>query len=229
MDYNPYYIRYRPSYQNPQTGFTFDPSKGLVRNQQMFASEPQFGYNFDTSSGQLKRYGSQANYQPSQGFDVNAGLNTAADIAGYASGLVSSATESLNLGKPAPQYFQEGVDPSYQGGEYFNRVYSARPSGAGAGEIVSGAAQGAKIGAQFGGGIIGAGIGAAVGALGSIGAGEIRRARQRREKRKALDLAMGQQQAFNTAQEEYDRQKMAQQEYTRMANPYRRMQNLYSV
>jgi len=190
--------------------------------------EAQYYANQLAAKAEIPKGFDVSNYQPKQGFDVNAGLNTAADIAGYASGLVSSATESLNLGKPAPQYFQEGVDPSYQGGEYFNRVYSARPSGAGAGEIVSGAAQGAKIGAQFGGGI-GAGIGAAVGALGSIGAGEIRRARQRREKRKALDLAMGQQQAFNTAQEEYDRQKMAQQEYTRMANPYRRMQNLYSV
>lgn len=159
---------------------------------------------------------------------LNKGLGVAGDVIGLGADLFGTASEKLNIGTPMPQYFQEGVDPSYQAGDYFNRAYSARPQGATGGEIVGASLKGAKIGAQFGGGV-GAAIGAGVGALGSIGAGEIRRARQRREKDKALKLAGAEQQKFNTAQEEYDKQQMAQAEYTRRANPYRRMSNLYNI
>jgi len=158
---------------------------------------------------------------------VMGGLQLASDIGGIAG-------QRLNLGTPAPQYFAQGVDPSYQGGEYYSRAALMQPQGASAGEILGtagkAAATGASIGTMVGGPLgtlIGGGIGAVVGGIGAGIGGGVRKRRQRREREKALQMGESQQQEFNTAQDAFNQQQAAMASYQQRINPYRRLQNLY--
>ena len=168
--------------------------------------------------------------------DVKADIGTQALAGGLqlASDIGSIAGQDLNLGTPAPQYFAEGIDPSYQGGEYYSRASMIKPQGATGSEILStagkAAATGASIGTMVGGPLgtlIGGGIGAVVGGIGAGIGGGIRRRRQRREKTNALELGKAQQQEFNTAQDAFNQQQAGLASYQQRANPYRRLQNLY--
>lgn len=184
---------------------------------------PNLQYNLDRSQTRTSAYGN-ANIGTQA---VMGGLQLASDIGGIAG-------QNLNLGTPAPQYFAQGLDPSYQGGEYFSRAAMAEPQGATGSEILStagkAAATGASIGTMVGGPLgtlIGGGIGAVVGGIGAGIGGGIRRRRQRREKANALELGTAQQQEFNIAQDAFNQQQAAMASYQQRANPYRRLQNLY--
>ena len=168
--------------------------------------------------------------------DVKADIGTQALTGGLqlASDMNSIAGQSLNLGRPDAQYFAQGIDPSYQGGEYFSRAAMSQAQGTTGGEILSTAGKAAGTGASIGtllapgiGTLIAAGIGAVVGGIGAGIGGGIRKRRQRRERTKALELGTAQQQEFNAAQDAFNQQQAGMASYQQRANPYRRLQNLY--
>lgn len=224
---NPYYDLIPKS---PSTGFRFDPNQGLIRNQQS-----PYGYQFNPETNTLQsidkpvgKFGSNLQGGSTMAPATPDYLSAATGALQLGSNIYGIASRKFDIGNPAAPVYQEGMDPSYQSGEYFNKAYSLTPKGASAGDILSSTAQGAMTGAKAG-GVPGAIIGGAVGLIGSIGGGEIARARQRRQKQKALKSATAQQQQFNTMQEQYDQSQAAREEYTRRADPYRRMMNLYSL
>jgi hypothetical protein len=142
--------------------------------------------------------------------------------------LANIGSQKLNIGQPSTMYYAEGVKPTYQTGDYYNRAYNARPQGATGAEIASTGLKAAATGAQIA-GPWGAAVGAAIGAGGALIAGGVRKRRQEREKQKALDLARAQQSGYNTRALDYSQQQTAQSEYARRTNPYQRMSNYYTA
>lgn len=154
----------------------------------------------------------------------------------FASDLGNIAGQRFDFGKLPTQAYSPDVAPSYQLGEYFNKVYAARPKGASAGEVLGTAGKMAATGAQIGTAIM-PGIGTAIGALGgavmgtqgALIAGGIKKRRQTREREKALGKLTKAQQEYNTAAQEFSQAQMARQDYLRRSDPYRRMRNLYAI
>jgi hypothetical protein len=154
----------------------------------------------------------------------------------FASDLGNIAGQRFDFGKLPTQAYSPDVAPSYQLGEYFNKVYAARPKGASAGEVLGTAGKMAATGAQIGTAIM-PGIGTAIGALGgavmgtqgALIAGAIKKRRQTREREKALGKLTKAQQEYNTAAQEFSQAQMARQDYLRRSDPYRRMRNLYAI
>lgn len=160
------------------------------------------------------------------GQSISGGLQLASDA-------MNIANQDLGLEQAPTSMYMQGVDPSYQTGDYISKAYESRPSGATGSEILGTAGKaamtGASIGTMFGGPVgtlIGAGVGAAAGALTAGIGGGIRKRRQRRERNRAINLAQSQQQQFNEAQAAFNEQEAASFAYDQRRN--RRMQNLFA-
>lgn len=150
-------------------------------------------------------------------------------VVGLATDLSGIANQRLNLGDPMAVY-QQGVDPTYQTGEYFSNAFSSVPQKTTGMEVGGTALKTALAAGQATGfNPIAMGVGALVGGVGAAIAGNRRRVKQSRERRTALNKALAEQQRFNTAQENYNQEQMAMQDYQRRSNPYTRMSNLYSI
>jgi hypothetical protein len=160
---------------------------------------------------------------------VVGGVNLAVDAG-------SIASQKLGLGKPSTMFYEEGVNPVYRTGEYYNRAFYARPMGATGAEVANtglkAAATGSKLGMMVGGpagAAIGAAAGAVVGAGTALVAGGVRKRRQQREKNRALNLARGQQADYNRRSLDFSQQQTAMNEYRRRNDPYERMSNFYTA
>lgn len=178
-------------------------------------------------SGDLSRF--------SQGQKADMAMAGAMGAINLGVDLATIGSQKLNIGKPSTMYYAEGVKPTYQTGEYYNRAYNARPQGATGMEVAStglkAAGAGAQIGSMMGpaGTLIGAGVGALVGGIGAGITGGIRKRKQRREKQEALDLATAQQSDYNKRALDFSQQQTAQSEYARRTNPYARISNYYTA
>jgi hypothetical protein len=157
---------------------------------------------------------------------ITGGLQLATDA-------MSIANQDLGLGQAPTSVYMQGVDPSYQTGDFISKAYTSRPAGASGEEIVGTAGKAAMTGAGIGtiiggpvGTLIGAGVGAVAGALTAGIGGGVRKRRQRREREKAITMAEAQQQQFNEAQSAYNEQEAARYAYDQRRN--RRMQNLFA-
>jgi len=235
MAYNPYFDYFRtipqmglPANFQPTLDYSMNTSPMQVNQSLTTQTVPSYELNLNPvnpapmatglSGAQKANIYSQA---------VMGGLQLASDIGGIAG-------QRLNLGTPAPQYFAQGVDPSYQGGDYYSRAALMQPQGATSGEILGTAGKAAGTGASIGtmilpglGTLIGAGIGAVAGGIGAGIGGGVRKRRQRRERETALQMGQAQQQEFNIAQNAFNQQQAAMAGYQQRINPYRRLQNLY--
>lgn len=160
---------------------------------------------------------------------VVGGVNLAVDAG-------SIASQKLGLGKPSPMFYEEGVNPVYRTGDYYNRAFYSKPMGATGAEVAStglkAAATGSKLGMMLGGpagAAVGAAAGAVVGAGTALVAGGARKRRQEREKQRALKLARGQQADYNRRALDFSQQQTAMNEYRRRNDPYERMSNFYTA
>lgn len=180
--------------------------------------------------------GAQPTNLPVQAKGLNTNVYSQALMGGLqlASDAMTIGGQKLNIGEaPLPVYTPD-VAPTYQLGDYASRVLGAEPQGASAGEVLGTAAKAAGTGASIGtailpgiGTLIGAGVGAIAGA-GTAGiAGGVRKRRQKSEQEKAMQSLEQQQKAYNQASQAFSQQQVARSEYSRRANPYRRMQNLF--
>jgi hypothetical protein len=135
--------------------------------------------------------------------------------------------QSLGLDQYKPQLQTSATgQPTYQFGQLSNAANSARPQGAQAGEIASGALQGAAAGASIG-GPVGAGVGAIVGTGVSLVGGARRKRKQRREQQAALQKVQAGQKEYNTAYDQFYTNNLAMQDYQDRSNTSNQLYNLY--
>ena len=168
--------------------------------------------------------------------DINWGGIAQAGIAagGLALNTVNMANQRLDIDEKAP-----GIETSATGEPVYNSSFylqakNAKPQGASAGEVLSGASSG--LGAGLGTAMaLGAAAGPfalaglAVGVGASLIGGNQRRKAQARQKRRAMASAKAQQKSFNVASEAFDEQQASQQDYIRRRNMTNRLYNLYQV
>ena len=145
---------------------------------------------------------------------------------GLASTFASTANEDLPLSQiPGTQRSATG-QPVYNLGASYNEAYQSKPQGATGGEILSAAGQGAAAGTAVLPGI-GTAVGAGIGALGSIISGGIRKSRERRQRRTALEQLATGQHDFNQASQAFDNQQLSLDDYYRRADLSTQLHNLY--
>lgn len=153
--------------------------------------------------------------------NVGTAVGGAIQVAGNAVGM---ANQRLNLNtQMAPIQQDPNFAPVYTGGALYNQAAGSNPQGASGGEVLSGVATGAAAGAALG--PIGAVAGAAIGGIASAIGGGIRRSRQMREKRRALNQARANQQQFNAADQAFRQRSAIMEDYYQQGN--NRLYNLY--
>lgn len=147
---------------------------------------------------------------------------------GLASQWSSMANEADSINTSAPEqqldYFGK---PQYNLGEATINAININPQGAGADEILSGAAQGAAAGSAFG--APGAIIGGAIGAIGSAIFGGARKSEMEKKKQKAINSLRFAQAQYNKAQDQFNIQNSGMQMYNQMNDLYSREANIYKA
>lgn len=165
---------------------------------------------------------------PQQKSNISAAgvANGVMGAASLAADTIGMANEKLNLNTNiAPVQNDPSQAPIYTGGQNFIDAANARPRGASGGEILKSAGAGAAAGVGFGG--IGAIVGAVVGAGAALIGGGARKRRQRREKQRAFNAALGAQRTFNTADLAYRQIQATMEDYYDNQNDNSRQYNVF--
>lgn len=182
------------------------------------------GFEVDLNSLSEGAAASQAGGAPLSGsgsFDLGKGLTGVASLASLYGDFDALASRRLNLTQGVPTI---GEVPSYSGAGY-NEATLSKPSGAGVGEIFSGAGKGAAIGSALG--PVGTAVGAVVGAGGTALAGLFGESEQEKQKREALSSQRAYQGQYNTAANNYQQNQDASADYRRRMDNHQRYANLY--